>query len=476
MGKPGASVKKHAVAFLDPRSSARIMVTDPCGGSEHVSCFDYNAMKFPGIEAELVRDAAGQPLLPCIGVRLSAGKAAAGSGTGSLEDGFLSYPVEVCWLEQGKVKKRPGGWPPEAAGPTGPGNTHQVPPWIEAELTSSGSGNGMKGAACFQSAAASAIQLQLPQVLQPTAQAAASPAAAAAAALHHGFRCFIGTLLPTRQEKAVMRRTLDAVCRTCEQIRLTSPDTGMRWNVASVIKAGSFEKATGLRRRELLAAVEQQLCSEASADAAASPAAGWRLKSCHSEHFLRLQHTHLQLQMDVQAAGAAADDAKGPPNYIWEVFVLYVLEQRTQQRRLYEQQRPLELFMDVLLAASQLLRCTPPPSTDQQAPDAQQQQQQLQCEPIILEVYYSKQQALLPSFSRLWGSGRLYRPAIINPVDPSYNCTAWQPFRQWDELAAAAGDLACAAAGELGGTGRGWRGWRRDSSCTLGAAVEAFKQ
>ncbi|KAF6250756.1 hypothetical protein COO60DRAFT_756488 [Scenedesmus sp. NREL 46B-D3] len=97
MGKPGASVKKHAVAFLDPRSSARIMVTDPCGGSEHVSCFDYNAMKFPGIEAELVRDAAGQPLLPCIGVRLSAGKAAAGSGTGSLEDGFLSYPVEVCW-------------------------------------------------------------------------------------------------------------------------------------------------------------------------------------------------------------------------------------------------------------------------------------------------------------------------------------------------------------------------------------------
>ncbi|KAF6256055.1 hypothetical protein COO60DRAFT_1461853 [Scenedesmus sp. NREL 46B-D3] len=136
--------------------------------------------------------------------------------------------------------------------------------------------------------------------------------------------------LPVQQhrEKAVMRRTLDAVSHACEQIRLNSPDTGMRWNVASVIKAGSFEKATGLRRngdldvvlklrchggacfdscrRELLAAVEQQLCSEASADAAASPAAGWRSKQCHTEHFLRLEHRALhaggqQLQLDLQA-------------------------------------------------------------------------------------------------------------------------------------------------------------------------------
>jgi hypothetical protein len=67
--------------------------------------------------------------------------------------------------------------------------------------------------------------------------------------MHEGFKTFIASLLPTKQEKAVMRSTLSAVCRACEQIRLESPDTGLRWQVASVIKAGSFEKATGLRRK-----------------------------------------------------------------------------------------------------------------------------------------------------------------------------------------------------------------------------------
>jgi hypothetical protein len=65
--------------------------------------------------------------------------------------------------------------------------------------------------------------------------------------MNEGFKAFIATLLPTKQEKSVKCSTLDAVCRACEQIRLESPVTGMHWQVASVIKAGSFEKATGLR-------------------------------------------------------------------------------------------------------------------------------------------------------------------------------------------------------------------------------------
>jgi hypothetical protein len=74
-------------------------------------------------------------------------------------------------------------------------------------------------------------------------------------------------------------------------------------------------------------------------------------------------------------------------------------------------------------------------------------------------------------------------------VDPSYNCTAWQPFRQWDELAAAARALRAqlqermegrgwgrSTAGSSVGGGNAWEQLCRDSSCTLGAAVEAFKQ
>jgi hypothetical protein len=57
-------------------------------------------------------------------------------------------------------------------------------------------------------------------------------------------------------------------------------------------------------RRELLAAVAQQLCRTASrpdgASVGSAADAGWRLKPCHSEHFLRLEHPQLQLQLDVQ--------------------------------------------------------------------------------------------------------------------------------------------------------------------------------
>jgi hypothetical protein len=156
--------------------------------------------------------------------------------------------------------------------------------------------------------------------------------------------------------------------------------------------------------------------------------------------------------------------------------------------------------MDVMEAAAQQLRCSDPPSaatlasSKEQQPhnhlQQQQQQQQQQQEPIMLEVYYSRDQALLPSFSGLWGCGPLYRPAIINPVDPAYNCTVWQPFRHWDALAAAAGALHAqlqhSMEGRAGGEGAGssaaaaggnaWQRLCEDSSCTLGAAVRAFEQ
>ncbi|WIA12144.1 hypothetical protein OEZ85_012217 [Tetradesmus obliquus] len=188
------------------------------------------------------------------------------------------------------------------------------------------------------------------------------------------------------------------------------------------------------------------------------------------------------LPVALKAAGAAADDAKPPPGYLWELFVLYVLEQQTQHGCVYDPGQPLELFMDVMHAASQRLRCSDPPEQQQQ-----QQQQQQQGEPIILDLYYTKQQALLPAITQCWGTGPLYRPAIINPVDPTYNCTAWQPFRQWDELAAAAGELhkqlqqalegrgRAGAAGSSGGGSTAWEALCRGSSCTLGAAVEAFE-
>jgi hypothetical protein len=78
LGKQGASVKCYNIAFLDPRSSAHIML-HPRSSSSLISCFAYNSWKYPGILDELVCDAAGQPLLPCIAVPLHKSKAAAGS-------------------------------------------------------------------------------------------------------------------------------------------------------------------------------------------------------------------------------------------------------------------------------------------------------------------------------------------------------------------------------------------------------------
>jgi hypothetical protein len=98
LGKQGSSVKRYSIAFLDPRSPAHIMMADPRDTAKLISCFEYNAWKYPGIEGELACDAAGQPLLPCIGVQLRSSKQGAASSAAScLEDCFISYPVEVCW-------------------------------------------------------------------------------------------------------------------------------------------------------------------------------------------------------------------------------------------------------------------------------------------------------------------------------------------------------------------------------------------
>jgi hypothetical protein len=98
LGK-GCSVKRYNIAFLDPRSSADIMLPDPRSYDRQklISCLDYNSWKYPSIVDELQCDAAGQPLLPCIGVQLHKSIAAAGSSTCDMEGRFITYPVEVCW-------------------------------------------------------------------------------------------------------------------------------------------------------------------------------------------------------------------------------------------------------------------------------------------------------------------------------------------------------------------------------------------
>uniref|UniRef100_A0A383VMG0 Uncharacterized protein n=1 Tax=Tetradesmus obliquus TaxID=3088 RepID=A0A383VMG0_TETOB len=98
-------------------------------------------------------------------------------------------------------------------------------------------------------------------------------------------------------------------------------------------------------------------------------------------------------------------------------------------------------------------------------------------------------------FRDAWGSEQLNTPYIINPVDPTFNCTEWQAFREWDIAAEAAKKLhaqladalaggsalaaAAAAAGEGGDgcdecadDGDMWKRLLRIS--TLGAVWDAF--
>jgi hypothetical protein len=88
----GSSVNIYHIAFLDPRSPAHILRSAPAGAPA-VSFFDHNKQKYPGSDLQLLCDEDGEPLLPCIGVRLSE---TACSGK-TLQECYISYPVEVRW-------------------------------------------------------------------------------------------------------------------------------------------------------------------------------------------------------------------------------------------------------------------------------------------------------------------------------------------------------------------------------------------
>jgi hypothetical protein len=90
----GSSNNVYSIAFLDPRTPADILLAGSDGSSNPTSCFDNNKRKYPGSERQLVCDAAGRPLLPCIAVQLKKEDARRGK---QLQDCFISYPVEVCW-------------------------------------------------------------------------------------------------------------------------------------------------------------------------------------------------------------------------------------------------------------------------------------------------------------------------------------------------------------------------------------------
>ncbi len=165
--------------------------------------------------------------------------------------------------------------------------------------------------------------------------------------------------------------------------------------------------------------------------------------------------------------------------------MLYVLRSKLQQAgsegkqpsELYPtQSRTLYLFLDVMLAASQLLRPAAPGSHNP-------------IPPIAVYSLYTPQQCEL--FRKLWGPpGLLCTPYIISPVDPSYNCTENSPFKGWAAVADAAGQLyrqmsevlgdsngTAAAAGGQEGTHlavgeHAWQQLLRGSS--LGPAVSAF--
>jgi hypothetical protein len=96
---------------------------------------------------------------------------------------------------------------------------------------------------------------------------------------------------------------------------------------------------------------------------------------------------------------------------------------------------------------------------------------------------YTVEQA--QQFRKAWGSGRMHTPYIINPVDPTFNCTIMQPFRAWDATAEAAAQLhaqlvealdngTSAAANCSDGCGSGDMWQHLLSSSTLGPVWNEF--
>jgi len=132
----------------------------------------------------------------------------------------------------------------------------------------------------------------------------------------------------------------------------------------------------------------------------------------------------------------ASNPAAGtpPPGYIWEVFVIFVLKQKLEQytaeyagmsaqataRYSTGGQRELNLFMDVLQAASELLQ---PAGKDGQSEPA----------PIALTVFYTPDECEL--FRSHWGPpSPLHLPYLVHPADPSFNCRHQGRFKDWEAL------------------------------------------
>lgn len=182
------------------------------------------------------------------------------------------------------------------------------------------------------------------------------------------------------------------------------------------------------------------------------------------------------------AGGSSTSSIVLPPGYIWETLVMYTLDQQLLRKKTAQQQqqqqggtvkfqdpsppaqRALLLFRDVLHTASMLhptaaaaaaaagvsardsqlhlgstaaIGSAAPPAAATAAAAAAA----LSPEPIIVERLrtYTKQECLL--FRKQWGPAPLYAPYIINPCDPSFNCTAHSRFGQWGLLADEAGAL-----------------------------------
>jgi len=133
----------------------------------------------------------------------------------------------------------------------------------------------------------------------------------------------------------------------------------------------------------------------------------------------------------------AAEPTARPQGYVWEVLVIYVLNQQLQECKqsntsaaaVYSRGgiREITLFLDVLKAAAALLRPASPVGQEQVCP-------------IPLHEWYTAEECEL--FRGAWGPpGQLYTPFTIHPADPSYNCTAHSSFKNWSVIADEAGSL-----------------------------------
>jgi hypothetical protein len=119
------------------------------------------------------------------------------------------------------------------------------------------------------------------------------------------------------------------------------------------------------------------------------------------------------------------------PGFVWEVLVLYVLEQQCRtldpaavvRRHGTSPQRHLDLFMEVLQCAAECL-----------GPAGRQGRS-----PIALTEFYTAEE--LELFRQTWGRPDSDTPCIIHPADPSNNCARNSTFGSWGVVAQAAGQL-----------------------------------